>query len=151
MCDALFDWDFPYSGFDSDSDSDSKSCNDKFGLIQLVGDKKPDMELPPSGSPRAYSWSDDDSGCDDDEKPKDRTVPVEKSDGFDVYYTYRMGVSEKTIDASITTCSRRLRWRNTTVVSRSLFLFCIVLCSCFPVGFCSCFMDYPDCLRVITY
>ncbi|KAF7134685.1 hypothetical protein RHSIM_Rhsim08G0121300 [Rhododendron simsii] len=72
MWDDLFDCDFP----DSDSDSDSNLCDDEFGLAQLFGDKKPDMELPPSGSPRAYSWSDDDSGCDNE----DITVPVEKSD-----------------------------------------------------------------------
>ncbi|KAF7135785.1 hypothetical protein RHSIM_Rhsim08G0121100 [Rhododendron simsii] len=49
------------------------------------------MELPPSGSPRAYSWSDDDSGCDNE----DITVPIEKSDGFDVHNTYRMVISDK--------------------------------------------------------
>ncbi|KAG5535953.1 hypothetical protein RHGRI_023665 [Rhododendron griersonianum] len=92
MWDALFDSDIPYSCFDTDSDSDSNSCDDEFGLVQLFGDKKPDMELPPSGSPRAYSWSDDDSGCDNE----DITVPVEKSDGFGVYNTYRMVISDKT-------------------------------------------------------
>ncbi|KAG5558217.1 hypothetical protein RHGRI_008221 [Rhododendron griersonianum] len=73
-----------------DSDSDSNSCDDEFGLVRLFGDQKPYVELPPSGSPRAYSWSDDDSGCDDD-----HTVPVEKSDGF-VCNTYRMDISKKT-------------------------------------------------------
>ncbi|KAI8542515.1 hypothetical protein RHMOL_Rhmol08G0144100 [Rhododendron molle] len=94
MGDVLFDLDFPYScfDFDSDSDSNSNSCDDEFGLVQLFGDKKPDMELPPSGSPKAYSWSDDDSGCDDE----DITVPVEKSDGFGVCNTYRMVISDKT-------------------------------------------------------
>ncbi|KAE9465072.1 hypothetical protein C3L33_03014, partial [Rhododendron williamsianum] len=74
-----------------DSDSDSNSCDDEFGLVRLFGDQKPYVELPPSGSPRAYSWSDDDSGCDDD-----HTVPVEKSDAFDVCNTYRMDISKKT-------------------------------------------------------
>ncbi|XP_058207475.1 uncharacterized protein LOC131320694 isoform X7 [Rhododendron vialii] len=89
MWDALLDCDFPYSNFESDSDSNS--CDDEFGLVMLFGDQKPYVELPPSGSPRAYSWSDDDSGCDDD-----HTVPVEKSDGFDVCNTYRMDISKKT-------------------------------------------------------